>query len=163
MEAGAGLVGELAGDAPLWAGGFEIHGRARRAALSLGAEVVALLPSSSAEPSPEASLSALSGRVVGVACGHPWRFALCAVAGVSVSRFTLLGRFGAASEEPVVVSPVVGPRVAFDLVRAGAFALTLRAEGLWVPGASTLQFAEGRAWRDPWRLSAGLGATWSIP
>ncbi len=163
VEAGAGLVGDLAGDTPLWAAGFEAHGRARRAALSLGVELVALLPSSSAEPSPEASLSALSGRFVGVACGHPWRFSLCVVAGVSVTRLTLLGRFGAASEEPLVVSPVVGPRVAFDLVRAGAFALSLRVEGLWVPGAATLQFAEGRTWGDPWRLSAGLGATWSIP
>ncbi len=163
FEAGAGLVGDLAGDAPLWAAGFEAHGRARRAALSLGIELVALLPSSSADPSPEASLSALSGRFVGVACGHPWRFSLCAVAGVSATRLTLLGRFGVASEEPLVVSPVVGPRVAFDLVRAGGFALSLRVEGLWVPGAATLQFSEGRTWRDPWRLSAGLGATWSIP
>ncbi|MFO0648448.1 MAG: hypothetical protein U0326_19565 [Polyangiales bacterium] len=163
FEAGAGFVGDLAGDTPLWAGGFEAHGRARRAALSLGVELAALLPSSSAEPSPEASLSALTGRFVGVACGHPWRFSLCAVAGVSVTRLSIVGRFGAASEEPLVVSPVVGPRVAFDLVRAGGFALSLRVEGLWVPGAATLQFAEGRTWRDPWRLSAGLGATWSIP
>lgn len=163
FEAGAGLVGDLSGDTPLWAAGLVGHGRARRGVFSVGVELVALLPSSTTEPSPEATLSALSGRVVTTACGHPWRFALCAVAGLSVTRFTLHGRFGVGSEEPIVVSPVVGPRVAFDLVRAGSFTLGLRVEGLWVPGAATLLFAEGKTWRDPWRLSAALGASWSIP
>lgn len=163
LELAAGLLGERFGDDPLWAFGLYAQGRARRGALSLGAELVALLPSSDATPAPGATLSALSGRAVGVVCAHPWRLGLCGVAGASLSRLTLRGAFGPGDAEPLLAGAVIGPRVTIDLLRIRGFGLTLRVEALWVPSPVELQFPGGQRWREDWHLSAGIGGGWTIP
>lgn len=163
FEVGGGAVGERLGDDPLWAAGLYAEGRVRRGALSLGAELVALLPSSEATPSADVSVRALSGRAAAVACVLPWRLGLCVVVGGSLTRLTLRGAHGAADDEPVLALAVVGPRVTFDAWRLGPFALTLRVEGLWVPAPAELRFPDGRAWREDWHLSVGVGGRWMIP
>jgi hypothetical protein len=119
------------------------------------------------EPLANAAIRVRSWRALGVACGHPWRLALCAVAGAVGSSYAFSGQ--EAVDEATTVRAWVGPRAGFEVARWGRLGVALRAEWLWTPTGTRVEFTDARVrpavlatWTHQWQGSVGVEATWSI-
>jgi hypothetical protein len=142
--------------------GIAAHARARFSGLSLGLEVDLLLPRN-ITPSANITLTSQLVRGMAVACGHPWRMELCAVAGVGFHSLSVVGASGRAESDPTFIQAWLGPRVAVNFWQSRSVRLHARMEALWAPRAAELRLPDGSIWSHGLQLSVGIGATWTIP
>ena len=159
FDVGVGLAVDLSGSELVWSAGASVHARVRWRWLSLAAEASGYLPSSSAALERGGSLRVQGWRAMGVGCAHPARWSLCVMVGGGGTAVVVEG--GATDAVPTAAQLWLGPRVGFDLVRAGRLRVTLRVDALWTPTPLEVTTASA-AWAQRWLVSPGIGASWSI-
>lgn len=159
FDVGVGLAADLFGSEVTASAGASVHARLRWRWLSVAAEASGYLPSTSADLERGGSLRVQAWRAIGVACGHPSRWSLCATAGGGATAVVVEG--GVADASPTVAQLWLGIRVGFDLARVGRLRLSTRVDALWTP--TPLEVTTGAStWTQQWLLSLGIGASWSI-